>query len=112
MNLKGYKLLRQVLKILHDIDEHNCCEGEHGIYYTIEYKNNNIVLSQVNTSRWYDNGYELYENCWDYTIKKIECTIEEYIQLLNKYIEIVSHPCGDQILDYEYYHISNDIKFI
>ena len=111
MNIKGHKLLKQILKTLHDVDEMNC-DCDHRIHYTIQHKNNNIILSEIHTSRWYDDGFEIYENCWDNEIKKIKCDINDYIQLLNKYIEVIGHPCGDQILDYEYYHITNDIEFI
>lgn len=111
MNIRGHKLLKQILKIIHDVDEMNI-DCEYRIYYTIEHKNNNIIISQVNTSRTYDDNFEIYENCWDNILEKIECNIYDYIKLLNKYIEIISHSCGEQILDFEYYHISNDIKFI
>ncbi len=110
--MHGYELLTKIYDLLYEMEKINC-ELICGYYYSIKFDNNKLIISQINRESFQGNNWgEIESKYYEHKIDEIKCNQKEYIDLLLKYIDILSHPCSQQILDYEYKHINTAIKFI
>ena len=105
-------LLNDIYESLHEREEVNFESEANMLYYVVTYNENRVEIYEIEEYHYDgDNWGEIETKQNKYLYHTIEASIEEYLDAVIHFANIMSQDCGNEIMRYEYPYVLHGLQF-